>query len=108
MVGLASERGLRYAVLSYLSLCVILAGVAFLPAQTTYLPFTILFLITLPVSVIATAVSYIVGVLLFGPEGLSLRLFNLVVWIMAAGLQSALCMATIRSRRARGSSRGGT
>ncbi|HEX7276315.1 MAG TPA: hypothetical protein VF244_02990, partial [Acidimicrobiales bacterium] len=84
---------------AYIIACIFLAACVFIPPDGNPVAFWVLFLITLPLGLVATVVSYLLGVLLFGPEGTSLRVFNSVVWVIAGGLQGAFWWSIVRGRQ---------
>ena len=85
---------------AYVLLCVVLAAIAILPAEPSSLAYYGLMVATLPISLVAATVTYLGGVLIFGPDpdGLLARGAIFVMWVALATVQMIAIRALIRTR----------
>ena len=88
---------------AYVGLCVILAMLALLPQEPSDLAYYGLFVVTLPVALVAATVSYLGGVLIFGLEqdGLLARGAHFILWVALATAQMVAIRRLIRMARQR-------
>ena len=85
----AHRRVLGRAGEIYVAVCAILAALAILPPVPSYLAHYGLLIATLPVSFVAATITYLGGVLVFGPDldGLVARTTVFLLWVALATLQ---------------------
>jgi hypothetical protein len=86
---------------AYVVACLLLALLVFVPSRSSYLPFFLLFLVTLPVSLSAYFVTYAGGVILVGPGnwGAPGAAYAVIVWATFIALQAFAFRALCHARR---------
>ena len=86
---------------AYVVACSLLAVLAFVPSSSSYLPFFLLVVVTLPASLPAYFVTYAGGVILFGPadSGAAVAAYAVIVWTTFIALQACAFRALCRARR---------
>jgi hypothetical protein len=86
---------------AYVALCVVLAALASFPTDPSYLAYYGLLIATVPVGLVAAAVTYLGGVLLFGPDpdGIVARSTIFILWVVFATAQMIAVRALIRASR---------
>jgi hypothetical protein len=85
----------------YVALCSALAALAIFPAEPNANAYYVLVLLTLPVGIYAAMISYIGGVLLFGPDqdGFVPRAVIFCVWVGLITAQMLFARALLHARR---------
>lgn len=85
---------------AYVLLCAVLAAIAILPAESSSLAYYALMVATLPISLVAATITYLGGVLIFGPnpDDPLARGAIFVVWVALAIVQMIAVRALIRTR----------
>lgn len=84
----------------YAVVCLLLALLALVPRGSNYAAYFSLFIVTLPISIIAVTVQYLGGLLLFGfqQDGLLARSSILTLWLVLVTIQVLTIRTLIRSR----------
>jgi len=84
----------------YVALCAVVAFVAIILPNPNALAYYSLFVLTFPVSLIAVEVTYLGGILLFGPrlDGCVARATILAVWLGLTTAQMMTARALFRTR----------
>lgn len=82
-------------------LCAALAAVAIFPSEPSSIAYYALMLVTLPVGVVAATITYLGGILLFGPDpdGLVARTTIFAIWVGLAAAQMLATRVLIRTSR---------
>lgn len=82
---------------AYVLLC---AAIAILPTEPSYVAYYALMIATAPISLFAATVTYLGGILVFGPDpdGVVARGAIFAVWLVAATGQMVAVRALLRSR----------
>ena len=85
---------------AYVLLCAVLTAIAILPAEPSSLAYYALMVATLPISLVAATITYLGGVLIFGPDpdGLLARGAIFGVWVALAIVQMVAVRALISTR----------
>ena len=96
------RRGMA-ALTVYAVVCLLLALLALVPSGSHYAAYFSLFVVTLPISLVAVTVQYLGAMLLFGPQqdGLLARSFILTLWLALVTIQVLTIRALIRSQARR-------
>jgi hypothetical protein len=97
----SSSGGRRHAQLAavYISVCLLLSVLAFVPQDTSEVFYFVLFVVMLPISLTAFFISYIGGVMIFGPGDLPTwaRVAEALVWTSLAAVQAFAFLALCRT-----------
>lgn len=85
----------------YVAVCAAVAVVAIFPSSPSAVAYYGLVLVTLPIGVVAATVTYLGGVLLFGPDpdGILARAVIFVCWIGLVAVQMLVVRALLRTWR---------
>ncbi len=84
----------------YILVCLVLSVLAFVPQDTSEVFYFVLFVVMLPVSLTAFFITYIGGVMIFGPGDLPTwaRIAEALVWTGLAAMQAFAFLALCRMR----------
>ena len=84
----------------YILVCLVLSVLAFVPQDTSEVFYFVLFVVMLPVSLTAFFITYIGGVMIFGPGDLPTwtRIAEALVWTSLAAMQAFAFLALCRMR----------
>jgi hypothetical protein len=80
--------------------CLVLSVLAFVPQDTSEVFYVVLFIVMLPISLTAFFVTYIGGLIIFGPGDLPTwaGVVEALVWTGLAALQAFALLALCRTR----------
>lgn len=84
----------------YILACFVLAVLAFVPQDPSRVFYFVLFVVMVPISLVAFFISYIGGVMIFGPGDLPAwaRVAEALLWSGLAALQAFAFLALCRTR----------
>jgi hypothetical protein len=99
-----SRRGTQLSA-AYIAVCFVLSALAFVPQYTSEVFVVALFVLMLPISPTAFFITYIGGVIAFGPGDWPTwaRVAEALVWTSLAAVQAIAVLALCRTRRKRAS-----
>lgn len=83
----------------YIALCLVLSVLAFVPQHASEVFFLVLFVVMLPISLVAYFLTYIGGVIIFGPGDWPTwaRIAETAVWTGLAAMQAFAFLAVCRT-----------
>lgn len=89
-----------YSALVYVALCLVLSILAFVPQDTSPVFFYALFIVMVPISLSAVVITYIGGVIIFGPGDWPTwaRVTEALVWTTLAAAQAFAFLTLCRRR----------
>lgn len=87
----------------YVAVCAAVAAVAIFPSDPSAVAYYGLVLVTLPVGIVAATITYLGGILLFGPDpdGVLARTTMFVCWIGLVTVQMLVLRALLVTSRTR-------
>jgi hypothetical protein len=93
------SRAAHFAAL-YVVLCLVLSVLAFVPQETSEVFYLVLFIVMVPISLMAFFITYIGGVISFGPGDWPTwaRVAEVVLWTLLAAVQAFGLLVLWRTR----------